>query len=89
MNEERYDGERGTKTAKAVECSALLDADEILGKVLSEMEAEFQKDGLNWPRNWMQKHVNDRAALIQCRRILIDRAEASNAKFCNGLEEKQ
>lgn len=55
----------------------LLVAEFILGELNKDLAAEFeQRIGVEWPRNWMQKHVNDRATIIRARQILIERAEA-------------
>ncbi len=47
-------------------------------KLLTDQMAEECKENMSkWPRDWMQKHVNDRAAIIKARTILIDRAESA------------
>lgn len=53
----------------------MLDAETILENVNNEMEKEFQESGKNWPRDWMVKHVQDRATLLKARQILIDRCK--------------
>lgn len=52
------------------------------------MAAECNASMDKWPRDWMQKHVNERAAIIKVRNILIDRAEAANKKLCDGDDTK-
>jgi hypothetical protein len=56
----------------------LLDAELTLSILVNAMALEYSKYGKDWKRDWMQKHVNDRATLIRARSILIDRAEAAN-----------
>lgn len=55
----------------------LLAAEVTLANVVKAMAVEYEKSQGKWPRNWMQKHVNERATLINARKILIDRAEAA------------
>jgi hypothetical protein len=58
----------------AVSCSDLLAAETTLKSLHDQMAAECQAGMDKWPRDWMQKHVNERACIIKARQILIDRA---------------
>ena len=60
--------------------NALLSAEATLAALAEKMADEYQQDGKNWPRDWMQSHANQRAALIKVCALLVDRAEADNAK---------
>jgi hypothetical protein len=65
---------------EAVGISDLLEAESILTTLSEQMAAEYQQAGKEWKRDWMQKHVNDRAAIMAARRVLLDRIQASNAE---------
>lgn len=65
-----------------VRCDDLLAAETTLHKLHDQMAAECKAGMDKWPRDWMQKHVNERACLIKARQILIDRAEAEQRKPC-------
>lgn len=56
----------------------VLAAETTLGKICNAMEKDFTRNGTTWPRAWMQKHTMDRKTLIEARRILIEKAEATN-----------
>ena len=59
----------------SVASNDLLAAELALAKVTEQMAEDFQEHGDGWPRDWMQKHSDDRATLIKARNILLDRAE--------------
>ena len=63
-----------------VACSDLLAAETTLKALTDLMHAEYVASDNKWPRDWMQNHVNERAAIIKVRNILISRAEAANDK---------
>jgi len=54
----------------------LLAAERILFNLSRQMADEYQKGGSKWPLDWMQKHIDDRAAIIKVREFLIDRADS-------------
>lgn len=60
----------------------LLSAETTLRQLTEKMAAECQAGMETWPRDWMQKHVNERAAINKARLILLDRAEAETRKPC-------
>jgi len=68
-----------TAETKHVCISDLLAAETTLKALHDQMAAECQAGMDKWPRDWMQNHVNERAAIIKVRNILISRAEAANA----------
>jgi hypothetical protein len=70
-----------------VACSDLLAAETTLKALTDQMAAECQAGMSNWPRDWMQNHVNERAAIIKVRNILINRAEAANGKLNQSGEQ--
>jgi hypothetical protein len=53
----------------------LLDAEATLAQLIKQMQQEYAASEGKWPRDWMQKHVNDQAAIIKVRNILLDRVE--------------
>lgn len=59
----------------------LLAAETTLTKVSKLMADHYHAvGGHDWPREWMQEHVNRRGAIIKVRDHLIDMAEAANAQ---------
>ena len=62
--------------------SDLLAAADTLAALSRQMAEEYQNGGSSWPRDWMQKHVNDRAALLKAREVLTSRIEAESQKPC-------
>ncbi len=62
---------------RRAETSRLLVGDSVLEDVALEMAAEFQRDGVTWDHERMQKHTNDRATILRARSVLVSRAEAS------------
>ena len=57
----------------------LLAAEDTLAKVSILMNDHYRAvGGHDWPREWMQEHVNRRGAIIKARDHLIDMAEAAN-----------
>ena len=60
----------------------LLAAEDTLAKVSILMNDYYRAvGGHDWPREWMQEHVNRRGAIIKARDHLIDMAEAANEKL--------
>lgn len=56
----------------SVHSTALLAAELTLQAVEREMAADFASAGTTWPREWMQKHADNRVALNKTRMILLD-----------------
>lgn len=54
--------------------TGLFIAEGILSDLCHTMDEEYKNSGASWSRDWMQKHVNERATLINARKILLDRA---------------
>lgn len=52
---------------------ALLAADETLGALSAQMHREYEASGGKWPRDWMQKHVNERSAIQTVRLLILNR----------------
>lgn len=64
----------------SIERGELLAAKTTLTKLTEVMAEDCQKNMNGWPRDWMQKHINDRAAIIKVSQILIDLAEVTTRK---------
>lgn len=58
--------------------SDFLNAETCVRILSHNLAITFQVEGETWPREKMQKHVNDRAALIRVQAMLIDEAERIN-----------
>lgn len=52
-----------------------LNAELVVESLARNLEIQFQVEGLNWNREKMQRHVNDRAALIRTQKLLLDEGE--------------
>ncbi len=50
-------------------------AEQVVDSLLRDMEIQFQTEGDDFPRDMMQKHVNERAALITTKKMLLDQVE--------------
>lgn len=48
---------------------------DLVRSIGQNLAIQFQMEGENWDRATMQKHVNDRAALIRVQQMLMDAAE--------------
>ena len=55
--------------------SDYLNAETCLSILSQNLAVAFQLQGENWDRETMQKHLNERAALIRVQNMLIDEAE--------------
>lgn len=70
------------ETIPSVRMDDLLAAETTLKRLTDAMAEDCKKNMAGWPRNWMQKHVNDRSAIIKVRQILIELAAAETRKPC-------
>jgi hypothetical protein len=61
----------------------IITAESVLADLTAEMAVEFENGGKDWPRDWMQKHANDRMALLKARNVLIERGEKLNRNSGN------
>jgi hypothetical protein len=71
-------GSESEAKAKPEPLNDWLAAEAILEKLNKEMAEEFQQHGGNWPRDWMQKHVADREALLNARNVILNRIETGS-----------
>ena len=55
--------------------SDYLNAETCVDILSRNLAIAYQTDGEKWDRETMQKHVNDRAALIRVQAMLVDEAE--------------
>lgn len=55
--------------------SDYLNAETCVSILFHNLAITFQVEGENWPREKMQNHVNERAALIRVQAMLVDEAE--------------
>ena len=61
--------------------SDFLNAETCVSILSHNLALAFQIDnGLEWPREKLQKHVNDRAALLRVQAMLVDEAERIHQK---------
>jgi hypothetical protein len=47
-------------------------AHDIVTSLEKDLAIHFQMEGSTWDRDTMQKHVNDRAALLRVENLLLD-----------------
>lgn len=52
-----------------------LDAEEVVDHLLQARAIQFQIEGDTYDRETMQKHVNERVALIGTKNLLLDEAQ--------------
>lgn len=52
-----------------------LRAHDVVRSISEDMAIEFQINGTSWTRDQMQKHVNERGALIYVANRLLDEGE--------------
>lgn len=50
-------------------------AHDIVSSLEKDLAIHFQMEGVNWSRETMQNHVNDRAALLRVGNLLLDAGE--------------
>jgi hypothetical protein len=50
-------------------------AHDIVRHIEQDLAIQFQMDGDKWDRDAMQKHVNERAALIRVSGLILDAGE--------------
>jgi hypothetical protein len=71
-----------TETKLTISHGELMSAESILKRLTDCMAADCKSNMNSWPREWMQKHITERSAIIKVRQILIDLAEAEAQKPC-------
>lgn len=54
---------------------AYLLAHDVVRSIGQNMAIQFQMEGENWDRPTMQKHVNERAALLKAQQLILDAGE--------------
>lgn len=60
-------------------------AQDVLRSIEQDLAVHFLIQGEDWKRDTMQKHVNDRSALIRAQSLILDQIERV---FSNQLPEK-
>lgn len=58
---------------------AFLFAHDLVRSIGENLSIHFQMEGLQWERDKMQRHINDRAAIIRVQQLILDAGEKAIA----------